>query len=120
MNIPEKAVGVVAFGLKTGIITGDDNIVDVVRKCLINNPDIIRENDIICITEAVVAITQHNIVQLDDVSMEIKAKLNLSDNSTLGVIFPILSRNRFSMLLKAMAKAVPKGKVIIQLMFPAD
>ena len=120
MKIPEKAVGVVAFGLKTGIITGDDNVVDVVRKCLINNPDIIRENDIICITEAVVAITQHNIVHLDDVSMEIKAKLNLSDNSTLGVIFPILSRNRFSMLLKAMAKAVPKGKVIIQLMFPAD
>ncbi len=120
MNIPDKDVGVVAFGVKTGIITGDDNMVDVVRRSMAKNPDIIRDSDIVCVTEAVVAITQHNIVTLDDVSLEIRTRLGLNDHSTIGVVFPILSRNRFSMMLKAIAKAIPKGKVVIQLMFPAD
>jgi F420-0:gamma-glutamyl ligase len=120
MNIPDNDVGVVAFGVKTGIITLDDNIVDVVRRSMEKNPDLIHDNDIVCVTEAVVAITQQNIVHLDDVTNEIRTKLKLKDDSTIGVIYPILSRNRFSMMLKAIAKAVPKGKVIVQLMFPAD
>jgi len=120
MNIPDQDAGVVAFGLKTGIITSDDNIINVIKRTIGKNPDTIRDNDILCVTESVVAITQKNIVQLEDVSLQIRTKLNLKTNSTLGVIHPILSRNRFSMLLKAIAKAVPKGKVIIQLKFPCD
>lgn len=120
MNIPDDVVGVTAFGLKTGIITFDDDIVEVVKKSIKKNPEIIKENDIICITEAVVAITQHNFVTLKDVSHEIKYKLNLEKNSTIGIIYPILSRNRFSMILKAIAKTIPQGKVIIQLKFIND
>jgi hypothetical protein len=120
MYLPDKDMGVVAFGVKTGIITADDNIVEVIKKTIDRNPDIIHDHDILCITESVVAITQHNIVTLEDVSQEIRSKLDLQDDSVIGVLYPILSRNRFSMMLKAIAKAVPNGKVIIQLGFPSD
>ncbi len=120
MYLPEKDLGVIAYGVKTGIITGDDNIVDVIVKTIRKNPDIITDGDVLCVTESVVAITQHNIVQLNDVSQEIRSKLNLKPNATIGVLHPILSRNRFSMMLKAIAGAVPKGKVLLQLQFPCD
>lgn len=120
MRLDEKNLGVVAFGVKTGIITFKDNIIDVVKNSLKKDKDLINDGDIVCITEAVVAITQHNQVYLKDVSKEIKEKLKLKDNSSIGVVFPILSRNRFSMILRAIAKSVPKGKVVIQLMFPSD
>ncbi len=120
MHLPENDTGVVAFGVKTGIITGDDDIIEVAKRVINKNPDSIRDHDIMCITESVVAITQHNIVKLEDVSREIRSKLMLREDSTIGVIHPILSRNRFSMMLKAIAKAVPRGKVLIQLGFPSD
>ncbi len=120
MYLPDTVTGVVAFGVKTGIITSDDSIVEVIKRTITKNPDIIRDNDILCVTESVVAISQRNVVTLDDVSAEIKSRLNLRRNSTVGVIHPILSRNRFSMMLKAIAKAVPEGKVIVQLRFTDD
>ncbi len=120
MNLPEKDLGVLAFGIKTGIITADDNIIDVAKRTINKNPEIIKDRDILCITEAVVAITQHNVVKLKDVTREIREKLKLKDDSVIGVLHPILSRNRFSMLLKAISKVVPQGKVIVQFMFPDD
>ena len=120
MEIQENKVGVVAFGVKTGIITFDDKIVDVVKNSFKDNPDMLRDGDIICITEAVVAITQHNYIHLDDITREVRQKLGMKEDSTLGLVYPILSRNRFSMILKAISKTVPKGKIIIQLLFPAD
>lgn len=120
MNLPEKDLGVVAYGIKTGIITSDDDIIEVVRKTIRKNSEIVRDNDILCITEAVVAITQHNVVELKDVTREIISRLNLKEDSTIGLIHPIMSRNRFSMILKAIARTVPKGKVIIQLKYPGD
>jgi len=116
----KENLGVVAFGVKTGIITFDDNISDVVINTFKKNPELLQNKDIICIGEAVTAITQHNTVYLNDIKVEIRKKLKLKDNSTIGVIFPILSRNRFSMILKAISKCVPKGKVIVQLSFPTD
>jgi F420-0:gamma-glutamyl ligase len=120
MNLPEKEIGVVAFGVKTGIITADDNLLEVIRKTIERNPELLRDADILCVTESVVAITQHNVVNLEDVSAEIRTKLNLKGGATIGVVHPILSRNRFSMMLRAMAKAVNGGKLIIQLRFPDD
>mgnify|MGYP001051670201 CR=1 FL=1 len=120
MKIDKKNLGVIAFGIKTGIITFDDDIVEVVKESLKKDKDLIENGDIVCITEAVVAITQHNYVSLEDISKEIKYKLNLKEDSTIGIIYPILSRNRFSMILKGIAKSVPKGKIIIQLKFPDD
>ena len=120
MQLPDSDIGVVAFGVKTGIITSADNIIEVVKRTIRKDPELIRDTDILCVTESVVAITQHNVVRLDDVSDEIRSVLNLRKDSSIGVIHPILSRNRFSMMLKAIAKAVPEGKVIIQLRFPDD
>ena len=120
MDLQEKELGVIAYGVKTGIITSDDNIIEVIKGTIRKNPEIIGDSDILCVTESVVAITQHNVVKLGDVSAEIQSKLGLREDSTIGVIHPILSRNRFSMMLKAIAKAVPRGKVIIQLKFPDD
>jgi F420-0:gamma-glutamyl ligase len=120
MYLPGKELGVVAYGVKTGIITSDDNIIEVIKNTIEKNPDLISDRDIMCVTESVVAISQNNVVKLSDVSREIKSRLNLEKDSTVGVVHPILSRNRFSMLLKAIAKSVPAGKVVIQLKFPAD
>ncbi len=119
MNIPNN-VGVVAFGVKTDIITFDDDIVDVIVKEIKKEPDMIQDKDILCVTEAVVAITQKNVVRIDEVTSEMKKKLNLKQNSVVGVVHPILSRNRFSMILKAIARSVPEGKVIVQLRFLDD
>ncbi len=120
MNIPDEHLGVTAYGVKTGIITFDDNIVEVLKKTINKNPALIKDGDIVCITEAVVAITQHNVVNLNDVARELTSILKLKNDSTIGLIHPILSRNRFSMILKAIARTVPEGKVIIQLKFPND
>ncbi len=120
MTLPEKDLGVIAFGVKTGIITAEDDLAEVIRGTIARNREILKDGDILCITESVVAITQHNVVNLGDVSAEIGRKLSLDKGSTVGVVHPILSRNRFSMMLKAIAKAVPEGKVIIQLRFPDD
>jgi F420-0:gamma-glutamyl ligase len=120
MHLSNSELGVIAYGVKTGIITSDDKITEVIEATIRKNPDIINDRDIMCVTESVVAITQNNVVKLDDVSREIRSRLNLKRGSTIGVIHPILSRNRFSMLLKSIAKSVPEGKLIIQLKFPAD
>lgn len=120
MNIPEKELGVIAYGIKTGLITSEDTITDVIKKTFKKNPELIKNNDILCITESVVAITQNNIVKLSDISLEISSILKLKNDSVIGIIHPILSRNRFSMVLNAIAKTVPQGKVIIQLSFPED
>ncbi len=120
MELNEKNLGVIAFGVKTGIITFKDDIVEVVKNSFKKEKDLVKDGDIVCITEAVVAITQHNYVYLDDISQEIKKKLKLKEKSTIGVIYPILSRNRFSMILKGISKAASKGKIIIQLKFPDD
>jgi F420-0:gamma-glutamyl ligase len=120
MELNRSNLGVIAFGVKTGIVTFEDNMVDVVKNSLKKEKDLIDNGDIVCMTEAVVAITQKNYVYLNDVSKEIKEKLNLKEDSTIGIIYPILSRNRFSMILKGIAKTVPKGKIIIQLKFPDD
>jgi len=120
MNIEDNKVGVVAFGVKTGIITFDDDAVDVVRRTFKEAPDLLKNGDILCITEAVVAITQKNSLHVRDVTKDIKDKLKLKDDSKVGILFPIFSRNRFSMVLKAIARSVPKGKVIVQMSFPSD
>lgn len=115
-----KNVGVVAYGVKTGIITPEDNIVEVVKNTFKRNPKLLQNRDIVCVKEAVTAITQNNFVDIKDITEDISSKLKLKKDSTIGLLYPITSRNRFSLILKAIAKCVPNGKVIIQLSFPAD
>lgn len=109
-------IGVNSFGIKLPVIQPRDDIEDIIyyhiEKCAKDN--LLQDNSIICITESVVARSQNNYVTLDDVAYDVKSKLKLKNNSTLGVLFPIASRNRFSAILTGISKAVPKGQVYLQ------
>ncbi len=115
-------IGPAAFGVKIGVvIPGMDlvqEIVEQVKKCV--EDGLIDNGDVLCITESVVARAQDNFVTLHQVAAEITSKLQIRKDSRLGVVFPILSRNRFAMILKAIAMAVPHGEVVVQLTWPSD
>lgn len=109
-------IGPAAFGIKLPVIQPGDDIENIVysnlEKCAKDN--LLNNNSIVCITESVVARSQNNYVTLDDVADDISLKLDLKDNSEIGVLFPIASRNRFSAILSGIAKAVPNGMVYVQ------
>jgi len=115
-------VGPMAIGLKMGVITPGMDIVDEVFKVIsrTHEDSLLSDGDVICITESVVARAQDNYIEVEEVSKIIKESLNLQKNGTIGVVFPITSRNRFSMILESIARAVPEGKIIVQFSFPTD
>ena len=121
MKIPEY-IGPMAFGLKMGVILPGMDIVKTIyeplEKCY--QDGLLKSGDVICITESIVARSQNNYITVDDIAREIKDKLQLEDQHRLAVVFPIASRNRFSMILKGIARAVPQGEVIVQLSYPYD
>jgi F420-0:gamma-glutamyl ligase len=114
-----RYTGVTARGIKTPIFREGDDLVSAVSKCLLDAAAgegfAIEDGDIISVTEAVVARTQGNYATLEQIAKDIRRKLG---GGTLGVVFPILSRNRFSLLLKAMALA--SSRLVVQLSYPAD
>lgn len=116
MSILPDYVGPSAFGIKMSVIQPGDNIVEMVYDSLLKcrNDNLLEDNSIVCITESVVARAQKNYVTLKDISQDVKTKLSLKENSKIGVLFPIASRNRFSSILKGIAKAVPNGEVYVQ------
>ena len=115
-------VGPAAFGIKMGVIVpGMDLIAEVVSrvaKCA--EDQLVDDGDVLCITESVVARSQNNYVTVGQIAEEIRGKLDLPDGAAVGVVFPILSRNRFSLILKAIARATGRGQVVMQLSWPAD
>ncbi|MGI6566454.1 MAG: coenzyme F420-0:L-glutamate ligase [Limnochordia bacterium] len=115
-------IGSAAFGIKMGIfVPGSDLIGEIAsRSEELSRDGLLDDGDVICITESVVARVQNNIVTVEQVAAEVKEKLGLEDTSTLGVVYPIASRNRFSVVLQGLAKAVPKGKVVVQFSYPND
>ncbi len=121
MKIPDY-IGSLAFGLKMGVILPGMDIVDEVLEALshCSRDGLLGDNDVICITESVVARAQNNYITVDDIAREIKDKLGLLEDSRLAVVYPIASRNRFSLILKGLARAVPRGEVIVQFSYPAD
>ena len=120
-RIPDY-IGVSAFGVKMGVVVPGSNVSDMVLQALTkcDQDDLLDDGDTVCITESIVARAQNNFVTLDDIAADVKLKLHLKEDSRLGIVFPILSRNRFSLILKGLAAAVPKGEVIIQLSHPDD
>jgi len=110
--------GVVVRGVRAPIIRPGDDLVKIVANTISNavsEENInLKNNDVIGITEAVVAKAQNNFANMDDISTDVKNKFG----NELGIVFPILSRNRFSHLLKGIAKGV--DKVYIQLSYPSD
>lgn len=112
-------VGTTVRGIRSPIIKEGDNLEDIVINSLIRAKEEEEFNfddrDVLAITEAVVGISQSNYATLDDISTDIKNKLN---SNHIGVVYPILSRNRFAVLLSAIAKSTKK--ITMLLSFPSD
>jgi len=112
-------VGTMSIGIKGPIIKKGDDLVNIVCDSVINACEKhnlqLEDRDIVSVTEAVVAKAQGNFATLDDIAADIKEKFG---DSTVGLIFPILSRNRFSLILKGIARGVKK--LVIQLSLPSD
>ena len=112
-------VGTVSRGVRAPIIRSGDNLVEIVTSSVLEAAKEegydIKDRDIIAMTEAIVARAQGNYATTDDIAADVKAKF---PGGTVGVIFPILSRNRFSVCLKGIAKGV--NKVVLMLSYPAD
>ena len=121
IRIPDY-IGPMAFGLKMGVILPGMDIVEKVLESLskCSEDGLLTEGDVVCITESVVARAQDNYITINDIAREIKEKLILQDSSRVAVIYPIASRNRFSMILKGIARAVPEGEVVVQFSHPTD
>ena len=115
----ERRVGTVSRGIRCPIIREGDDLAAIVATSVLEAAEFegfeIRDRDVISITESIVARAQGNYASVDDIAADVKAKLG---GDTVGVIFPILSRNRFAICLKGIAKAVKK--VVLMLSYPSD
>ena len=115
----ERLVGTVVRGLRGPIIKeGDDLrkiVVDVVTNAAKSGEFHIEDNDVLAVTESIVARSQGNYVTTEQIGRDVREKLG---GGTIGVIFPILSRNRFAICLKGIAKGC--DKVVLMLSYPSD
>ena len=111
--------GTISRGIKAPIIREGDDIVkivaDSVQAAAEQDGFQLREKDVICVTEAVVARADGNYASTVDIAADVKAKLG---GGTVGVVFPILSRNRFAICLRGIAKGAKK--VVLMLSYPSD
>ena len=116
-----RLVGTVSRGIRTPIIREGDDICKVVTESVLSAAEDqewgfrLRDRDILCMTEAIVARAQGNYAKVDDIAADVRAK---TGGETVGVVFPILSRNRFAICLRGIARGVKK--VVLQLSYPAD
>lgn len=115
----DRLVGTVVRGLRAPIVSSGDNIsqitVDSVLKASAAEGFSLRDRDIVAITESIVARAQSNYASIEDIAYDVKQKF---ETDTVGLIFPILSRNRFAICLKGIAKAFKK--VYLMLSYPSD
>ena len=114
-----RMVGTVSRGVRAPIIRNGDDLVDIVTNSVLEASSddgfAIRNRDIVAMTEAIVARAQGNYATVDDIAADVKAKFG---GETVGVIFPILSRNRFAICLRGIAKGCKK--VVLMLSYPSD
>ena len=115
----ERRVGTVSRGIRCPIIREGDNLVDITVESVLAAAESegfeLRDRDVIAVTESIVARAQGNYVSVQDIAADVKAKLG---GETVGVIFPILSRNRFAINLKGIAMGCKK--VVLMLSYPSD
>ncbi|MCU6396802.1 coenzyme F420-0:L-glutamate ligase, partial [Enterobacter quasiroggenkampii] len=101
----ERIVGTVVRGLRAPIINKGDNIADIVVDSVLKASEIegfsINDKDVVTVTESVVARAQGNYASIDAIAKDVNSKFG---DDTVGVIFPILSRNRFAICLRGIAK----------------
>ena len=114
-----RMVGTVSRGVRAPIIREGDDLRSIVVDCVLQAAEsegiAIRDRDIVCMTEAIVARAQGNYATVDDIAADVRAKLG---GETVGIIFPILSRNRFSLCLRGFAKGAKK--IVLMLSYPSD
>ena len=115
----ERKVGTVSRGIRCPIIReGDDLsaiVVDSVIEAAESEGFALRDRDVVAVTESVVARAQGNYAGIDAIAQDVRAKLG---GETIGVIFPILSRNRFAICLRGIAQGAKK--VVLMLSYPSD
>ena len=114
-----RMIGTVSRGLRAPIIRSGDNMVDIVTSTVLEAAKDggfeIQNRDIVCMTESIVARAQGNYVTVDNIAEDVKNKFG---GETVGVIFPILSRNRFAICLRGFAKGAKK--IVLMLSYPSD
>ena len=115
----ERRVGTVSRGIRCPIIRENDNLADIVVESVLGAAESegfeLRDRDVISITESIVARSQGNYASVNAIAEDVKAKLG---GETIGVIFPILSRNRFAICLRGIAMGAKK--VVLMLSYPSD
>ena len=115
----ERKVGTVSRGIRCPIIRQGDDLVDITVTSVLEAAESegfeMRDRDVVSLTESIVARAQGNYASVDDIANDVKAKLG---GGTIGVIFPILSRNRFAICLRGIAKGAKK--VVLMLSYPSD
>ncbi len=114
-----RRVGTVSRGIRCPIFREGDDLASMVTSCVLEAAESegfeIRDRDVISLTESIVARAQGNYCSVDDIATDVRAKLG---GETVGVIFPILSRNRFAICLRGIAKGAKK--VVLMLSYPSD
>lgn len=115
----ERKVGTVSRGIRCPIIREGDNLPEIVVNSVLeaaaSEGFSLRDRDVISVTESIVARSQGNYATIEDIAADVKAKLG---GGTIGVIFPILSRNRFAICLKGIAMGAKK--IVLMLSYPSD
>ena len=115
----ERRVGTISRGIRCPIIREGDNLVDIAVDSILGAAESegfeVGDRDVIALTESIVARAQGNYASVEDIAADVKAKLG---GETVGVIFPILSRNRFAINLKGIAMGCKK--VVLMLSYPSD
>lgn len=111
--------GTISRGIRAPIIKQGDDLVKITADCVVNASKEhgfpLQDKDVVAVTEAVLARSQGNYATTDQIAKDVSEKFG---NETVGLIFPIFSRNRFSMILKGIAKGAKK--LIVQLSYPGD
>ena len=115
----ERKVGTVSRGIRCTIIREGDDLAKIVTDSVIEAAQSegfeLRDKDVICITESIAARAQGNYASIEAIAKDVKTKLG---GDTIGVIFPILSRNRFAICLRGIAKGAKK--IVLMLSYPSD
>ena len=115
----ERKVGTISRGIRGPIIRQGDDLVDITVNSVLEAAEAegfsLRDKDVVALTESIVARAQGNYANIDAIAKDVQAKLG---GGTIGVIFPILSRNRFAICLKGIARGVKK--IILMLSYPSD
>ncbi len=119
MDQKERLVGTVSRGIRCPIIREGDDLAAIVADSVLaaaeNEGFAMRDRDVISVTESIVARAQGNYCSVDDIAADVRAKLG---GETVGVMFPILSRNRFAICLRGIAKGAKK--IVLMLSYPSD